>query len=492
MLTAEPGRIALLFTAFGALAAISALFSRASGRIGVPVALTFLGLGMLVGAEGIGGVVFRDYHLALQLGIGALVLILFDGGLNTPLVALKPAMAPAAVLATVGVAGTAALVGLGARLLGFSWLEAMLLGAIVSSTDAASVFSVLRGSNLQLKRRVGVTLELESGLNDPMAVILTLALTEAVVRKEGLGPSIILQVLWQLAAGGALGLAFGHAGRALLGRARLPAAGLYPVVTCALALLSFGVATLIQGSGFLAVYLAAVVLGNGALPYRTGVVRVHDALAWLSQISMFLVMGLLVVPSRVLAVFGVGFAVAAILAIIARPLVALLCLLPFRYPPKEVAYIGWVGLRGAVPIVLATFPVLAGAPGADRIFDVVFFVVVVNALVPGATVRGLTRKLGLHSQEPPPPPAVLEIASTRLLRGEVLSFYIEAASAAAGSTIAQLPFPASSAVMLVVRGEELVAAKGPTVLQVGDHVYLFCAAEDRPLVQLIFGRLEQE
>ncbi|MBI5543985.1 MAG: potassium/proton antiporter, partial [Deltaproteobacteria bacterium] len=418
------------------------------------------------------------------------VLILWDGGLNTPLAAMRAGLWPAGVLATAGVAGTAALLGVFARLLGFGWLEAFLLGAIVSSTDAAAVFAVLRGTGLQLKRRVGMTLELESGLNDPMAVLLTIALTGALAGSAPLTPWLRGQVVLQLGVGAGLGIGSGHAGRLLLARARLPAAGLYPVLSLGLAVLVYGVTTLVHGSGFLAVYVAAVILGNAQLPYKSGLLRVHDAVAWLSQIAMFLVLGLLATPSRLMAVAGTGVALALLLAVVARPVVVGLCLLPFRYPLREVVYIGWVGLRGAVPIVLATFPVLAEAPGAERIFDVVFFVVAVSALLTGGTARAVTGRMGLFSGEPPPPEAVLEIASTRLLRGEVLSFYVERASAVCGSALADLPFPDSTSVMLVVRGRELVAARGRTVFQAGDHVYLFCAPEDRPLVQLIFGRLE--
>lgn len=489
MHTAEPGQTAILLAVIGALAGVSTLFGRALGRFGIPVNLAFLAIGLIAGSQGVGTPV-ASHSFAFRLGTAALVLILFDGGLNTPRAALRPGIWPAGVLATFGVVGTAAGVGVFARLLGFAWTEALLLGAIVSSTDAAAVFAVLRGSGLQLKRRIGITLELESGLNDPMAVLLTVALTGALAGTEPLSPWLLGEVVLQLFVGAVLGIAFGMGGRLLLARARLPAAGLYPVLTLGIAFVAFGVTTLVHGSGFLAVYAAAVVLGNAALPYKTGLLRVHDALAWTSQIAMFLVLGLLAAPARLVHVAGIGLVLAVVLAVLARPLTVALCLAPFRYPLREVVYIGWVGLRGAVPIVLAIFPVLAHAPGALRIFDVVFFIVAVSALLPGGTVGAVTRKLGLFSGEPPPPEAVLEIASTRVLRGEVLSFFIEPASAVCGSALADLPFPESTSVMLIVRGGELLAPRGRTVFQAGDHVYLYCAPDDRPLVQLIFGRLE--
>src|SRR5918998_4150926 len=347
----EPEATALLLLTCGLLLAISVLFSRASQRFGVPIALLFLGVG---------------------------------------------------VLATFGVAGTASLIAVGAHFLGLGWPEALLLGAVVSSTDAAAVFAVLRGSGLQLKRRVGVTLEVESGINDPVAVILTTVLTGNLLTPgSASGFRIPLEITVQLLMGAAVGAAVGYGGRQLLSRLSLSTGGLYPVVTLALGLFAYGAATLGHGSGFLAVYLAGLILGNGPLPYRAGLLRVHDALAWLSQVGMFLILGLLVYPSRLLDVAWVGLGIAVLLAFVVRPLVVALCLLPFRYPQREILYIGWVGLRGAIPIVLATYPVLAGAPGAGRLFDLVFFIVVAHALVPGATVAWVTRKLGLQSRKAP-------------------------------------------------------------------------------------------
>ncbi len=491
MLPNEPAATAILLLAFGALLAISVLFSRASERFAVPVALVFLLIGILAGSEGIGGIGFDDYQTAFRLGNVALVLILFDGGLNTTMAAVREAAKPAGVLATVGVVATAGLVALTANLLGFDWPAALVLGAIVSSTDAAAVFAVLRGSGLHLKRRVGATLEVESGANDPMAIILTLELTRNLLAPgEVRGLELGLFVVVQLVVGVLGGIGFGYGGRYLLDRVRLPAGGLYPALTISFAMLAYGATTLVNGSGFLAVYIAGVLLGNGRLPFRHGLLRVHDALAWLSQISMFLVLGLLVYPSRLVEVAWLGLAIALVLAFVARPLVVAVCVLPFRFTPQQVGYMGWVGLRGAVPIILAIFPVLAGAPGAERIFDVVFFIVVVGALVPGATVPWITRRLGLQSTEPPPSPAVLEIESRMPLEGELLSFYVDEALAVVGVPIADLPFPEGAAATLIVRGRELIAPKGQTVLVPGDHVYVFARPEDRPYIQLMLGRPE--
>jgi cell volume regulation protein A len=448
--------------------------------------LVFLLVGMVAGSEGIGRLPFENYGLSFRIGTIALVLILFDGGLNTSAAALKRYAAPAGVLATAGVVGTAALTGVAAHVLGFAWRPALLLGAIVSSTDAAAVFAVLRGSGIQLKRRVGVTLEAESGVNDPVAVFLTTTLIEPHATAVHLGG----EMLAQFGGGLVVGLAVGFGGGWLLRRIRLPASGLYPVLTLSLACLAFGTATLAHGSGFLAVYVAALVLGNGVLPYRAGVLRVHDSLGWLSQVGMFLVLGLLVFPSRLVSVLPIGLVLGLTLAFIARPTIVAACLAPFRYPAREIAYVGWVGLRGAVPIVLAIIPLLAGVPEAQRLFNIVFVIVVVNAIVPGGTVAWVTRRLGMEADAPPPPRAGLDIDSREPMDGELLSFYVDETLAVAGCRISELPIPEASAVTVVVRGRTLIAPKGATTLEVGDHVYVLTRAADLGVIELLFGRPE--
>ncbi|MBL0921944.1 MAG: potassium/proton antiporter [Phycisphaerales bacterium] len=479
---------ALLLGAFGALLLASVLLSRGLDRAGVPVALLFLILGMLAGSEGLLRIPFDNFQFAFRVGTLALILILFDGGLNTSLGAVRKAAWPASVLATAGVALTAGLVALAARMVGLPWAPALLLGAVVSSTDAATVFAVLRGSGLRLKKRLGATLELESGVNDPMAVILTVALTESILGGGGLHWSLAYLVPLQLLIGGVVGAIIGHVAREFLIRVKLSTGGLYPVITLAVAFIAFGGATVVQGSGFLAVYAAALVIGNGAIPYRSALRRIHDAIAWLCQIGMFLMLGMLVFPSQLLPVALPGLALGLFLAFVARPAAVALCLLPFRFPPRETLYLGWVGLRGAVPIILATFPVLSQVPDAHRIFNLVFFMVVVNAVVPGSTVRWVTRQLRLDIPESPTPSAVLEVASTRLLKGELMSFYIDPSLAVCDAALSQVVFPEGAGAALVVRGDELLAARGSTVLRQGDHVYIFCRPEDRPFIELLFGR----
>lgn len=479
---AEPHATARILALVGGLLAASVITSRAARRLTVPVALLYLFVGMV--ADEAGDFRFEDYSLAFRLGTLSLVLILFDGGLNTRTAAARQVAAPAAVLATLGVAITGALVGLAARAFGMGWRAALLLGAVVSSTDAAATFAVLRSSGVELRRRVATTLELESGLNDPLAMLLTIALTMA-------GTPHWWELPSQLAIGFAIGWLAGECGRRLLPWLGASAQGLLPVFTVALALLAFGVATLGHGSGFLATYVAAVRIGNGRLPYRVGLLRVHDALAWLAQVLMFVVLGLLSFPLRLWSVAPLGLAIALVLVFVARPVAVALCLWPFRYGVRERMFVSWVGLRGAVPIVLAIFPVLSGVPEAERIFDLVFFVVVVTALVPGATVKWAARLLRVQVKSPPPPGAVVEIASAEALRGEVLTFYVEPVSVVAGVRIADLPLPEGASVTLVTRGFELVAPRGRTELRAGDHVHVFCQPEDRALVLLLFGRQEE-
>lgn len=486
----EPYGSAIVLTVLGVLGLVSVLFSRAVDRLGVPVLLLFLALGMIAGSEGLGRFPFDDYAVAVRLGTVALVLILFDGGFNTTIASVRQVLGPATILATIGVAATAAFLAAFARLLGLPWPEALLLGAVVSSTDAAAVFAVLRGGRLDLRPDVGRTVEVESCINDPMAVILTTAVIEGTLAQRLPGLWAVISVAVQLVVGGAVGLACGWAGRPLLARARLRTAGLYPVLTLALAFISFGAATLAQGSGFLAVFVTGLVLGNGRLPNHRALAHVHSALAWMSQVGMFLMMGLLVFPSRLADVAMIGLASGLFLAFVARPLAVLPCLLPFRYPLREAVYVGWVGLRGAVPIILGTFPVLAHVPGAERIFDTVFFIVVVSSIIPGATLRWATRKAKLNVPERPVPEAALEINSPHPLDGELVPFLIEPPVAACGAALREIELPSGAAVVLLVRGDSVMAARGDTVLEPGDHAYVFFREEHRPLIELLFGQPE--
>jgi len=491
MTDTEPTSIALQLTVAGALMLIAVLFSRPAERVGIPAVLLFLGIG-LAGAYW-NPEAFNDFDLAFRIGTVGLVLILFDGGINTPWSTARAHLAPASILATLGVALTAVLVAVAGWLLGLRWVEALLLGAIVSSTDAAAVFSALRGSGVQLKRRVGGTLELESGLNDPMAVILTLTVTAILIGDEpfnvmGFGAKIVMQLVVGIVAG----LAVGWLGQQILSRVRVPAAGLYPVLTVSLAMLAFGVPTLFMGSGFLAVYIAALMLGNHRIPYRSGILRVHDAIAWLAQISMFLVLGLLAVPELLAADGWRGLAIALVLAFVARPLAVALCLYFFRFSFRETGFIAWVGLRGAVPILLATYPVMAGVDGAERLFHLVFFVVVVNALIPGATVRWAVALFDVERSGKERPRPVLEINTIDAQPTQIISFYLDAAALATGARAVGLPLPPGAAVLLLVRGHDIVPVQADTVLMAGDHVHILLKPEDKQVIELLFGLREDD
>jgi cell volume regulation protein A len=472
------------------LLAASALVSHATQRLRVPAGLIFLAIGMIAGSEGLVGIAFDDYQFAFRIGSAALALILFDGGLNTPIDTLRRSLAPAGLLATIGVVGTMVIVAVVANRLGLPWSASFLLGAIVSSTDAAAVFAVLRSNGIQLKHRVGGTLEVESGINDPVAVILTTLLTRQLLGERVSVWLATLNVLREIAIGAAIGVAIGGGARWLLKRTRLPASGLYSVMTLATALLAFSLPTLLHGSGFLGVYVAALALGAGRVPYGTALRRIHDSLAWLGQVVMFLVLGMLVYPSQLVEAAWIGTIVGLALTFVARPVMVALCLMPLRFPRNDVLYVGWVGLRGAVPIILATCPVLAGAPGAARLFNIVFFIVVLNAFLPGTTVPWLTRRLELESQEPPPPDAVLTIESFERLDGELLSYYVDEALPVAGMMLHELPFPDGAAVTMIVRGRELIAPKGDTRLEVGDHAYVLTKPDGVGMVHLLFGHPE--
>ncbi len=469
---------ATAITVGGVLLLLSSLFSRVGARLGVPVSLFFLVIGMLAGSDGPGGIWFDRYDVAYACGTVALVLILFAGGLNTNIPHVRGALAPATVLATAGVLGIAALTALGAHGLGLSWPEAFLVGAILSSTDAAAVFAVLDG--VPLRRRVATTIELESGLNDPLAVILTMAATLHITGHAGSPGLMVAQVVAQLGIGAALGLALGRAARWLLHRVRLTTPALFPAMTISIAFLAYGLATQLYGSGFLAVYACGITIGQGALPQRVSLQRFHDSQAWLAQIGMFLMLGLLVFPSQLPAVAGQGLLLALYLALVARPVVVTLCLLPFGFTWREIVCIGWVGLRGAVPIVLATIPVLMiGEPGAPERniideFDLVFFAVVVGSLIPGATVRWLPRWLKLEEPAVPTPAAVVDIASSLPMQQTHVNVFISPESPMCGVTLAELNLPDDVVMMLIVRGDRLIAPRGATRLEAGDHAVLLC------------------
>ena len=476
----------LLTAALLVLAAIAA--SKLSARAGLPVLVLFVAVGMLAGSEGPGGLAFENYPLAHGVGTLALVLILFDGGLRTSTAAFREAAGPATLLATVGVAVTSAVTGLAAAWsLGLGLLEGLLLGSIVGSTDAAAVFSVLRSKGVRLHPRLASVLEVESGANDPMAVFLTVCLAEILVGRREPGLGLAGFFLQQMVLGAVAGGAVGWGATRLVNRIRLGTGGLYPVLTGAVALLAYGVSAAVGGSGFLAVYLAGIVLGNRRLFSRNGILLFHDGLAWLSQIVMFVLLGLLAFPSRVFGAAGEGLLVAAALMLVARPAAVILCLMPLRYAWREGAFVSWVGLRGAVPVVLATIPLLLGVPGGTRLFDIVFFVVLVSATLQGWTVPLAARLLGLQAPPVPESPVTLEITSLQEVASDIVAVTVAPSSAAAGRLVRELELPESIVIAMLVRDGKVVPTRGSTRLEAGDHVFLVLESEARPLAEQAFG-----
>lgn len=369
---------------------------KVSGRLGIPALLLFLGIGMLAGSDGPGGIYFDNASLAQSVGVIALAFILFAGGLDTEWKVVRPALGGAIALSTVGVLLTAVVVaGFAILLFHVSFLEGLLLGAIISATDAAAVFSVLGARNLNLSKKLMPLLELESGSNDPMAVFLTIGITNLLVDPHESVFSVLLLFVQQMGIGAVLGLLLGWGAIYVIRRLHLEEAALYPVLTVALVLLTYGLTATLGGSGFLAVYLVGILLGNSTVQRVNRLSGFHDSLAWLTQIAMFLILGLLVFPSELPAVFVSGLLITGVVIFIARPVSVLITLLPVKMSIQEKLFVSWVGLRGAVPIVLATFPLLAGVSNSSLLFNLVFFVVFVSVLLQGTSVPFVAKWLGV-------------------------------------------------------------------------------------------------
>ena len=459
----------------------SIVASKASGRFGVPALLVFLIIGMLAGSDGPGGIEFDYPRVAQSLGIVALVFILFAGGLDTRWPAVRSVLRESLLLSTVGVAVTAILVAFCSKfVLGFSFPEGMLLGAIVSSTDAAAVFGILRSKNLALPNRLKSLLEFESGSNDATAVFLTVGMI-ALISVPGFGATrFSLMFVQQMVVGTALGYGMGKLMIAVVNRIELEYEGLYPVLTLALALLTYALAAVAGGSGFLAVYLAAIVLGNSDFLHRRSLIRFHDGLAWLMQITMFLTLGLQVFPSRLPSVTGPGLLIAAFLMFIARPASVLLVLLRSALSWRERILVSWVGLRGAAPIVLATFPLLAGFANAGLMFDVVFFIVLTSALMQGTSLGWVAARLGLAgtgSSHIDP----LELVSNG--ERDIIEMSIGATSPASGKRIVDLDLPPNTLILLVDRGGTHIIPGGGTTLRDEDHVLVLTPKSQVPDVR---------
>ncbi|MFC8274411.1 potassium/proton antiporter [Streptomyces sp. NPDC057271] len=438
---------------------------RISSRSGLPSLLLYLGIGVAIGQDGIGNVAFDNAELTQVIGYAALVVILAEGGLGTKWKEIKPALPAAVVLSTVGVAVSVGITAAAAHyLVGLDWRQALIIGAVVSSTDAAAVFSVLR--KVPLPSRVTGVLEAESGFNDAPVVILVVAFSTV-------GPIdswyvLVGTIAMELAIGAAIGLGVGFLGAFGLRRIALPASGLYPIAVMAIAVTAYAAGALAHGSGFLAVYLAAVVLGNAKLPHAPANRGFAEGLGWIAQIGMFVLLGLLVTPTKLADDFWSAVVIGLVLTVVARPMEVFVSLLPFRIPWQEQILMSWAGLRGAVPIILATIPMVSGIEGSERVFNIVFVLVVVYTLVQGPTLPWLARALKLGSSEA----ADLGVESAPLerLRGHLLSVAIPEGSKMHGVEVAELRLPAGAAVTLVVREEKSFVPGPATVLRYKDEL----------------------
>ncbi|GAA1797532.1 potassium/proton antiporter [Planosporangium flavigriseum] len=472
-------QVYLLLLAGAVVMLVSVVAARLAHRIGLPVLLAFLGVGVILG-EDVLGLRFNNAALAQALGTAALAVILVEGGLNTEMSAIRPVLVPAAVLATFGVLVSVAVVAIIAHFaLGMSWQLALLLGAIVSPTDAAAVFSVLR--TIPLPRRLTGLLEAESGFNDAPAVILVVALSASALRPEGVA-RLLGDLVYELAAGALVGLAVGYAGVWLLRRLALVASGLHSIAMVATGILGFAAAGMVHASGFLAAYVAALILGNAGLPHRRATRSVAEGLGWIAQISVFVMLGLLATPHELRASLLPALAVGAVLLLLARPISVLLSLTPFGIPLPEQFFLSWAGLRGAVPIVLATIPIVAHVPGSHQLLNLVFVLVVIYTLLQAPTLPPLARRLGLV-------PKVAgrelraEIAPLDTIDAELIELTIEPGSRLHGVEVFELRLPDPCAVALVVRDKRAFVPQPTTRLTTGDQLLVVATTAQREAVE---------
>jgi potassium/hydrogen antiporter len=470
----------------GAVLAASIVVALIAARTGLPVLVAFLGLGMLLGSDGPGGIDFDNAVLARRVGTIGLGLILYEGGLQTSWRRLRPVAVPAALLSTVGVVVTMLITGLGARwLFDLSWLEAMLLGAVVASTDAAAVFATLRFTHI--RRRLARTLEAESGGNDPMAIALTLGLIAWIEHPHSYGlDNLVLLVVRQIGLGLVVGVLLGAVATYVF--ARIPSAlgAFAPVASLAAAALAFGAADVIGGSGFLAVYLVGLAVGSTPSRYRRQLVAFHEGIAFVAQVVLFVVLGLLVFPHELPGVALSGLAIAALLALVARPVAVWASTAFSDYTHPERLLLGWAGLRGAVPIVLATFDLSSDVPHKETVFNAVFFVVLVSAFAQGTTLEPLARRLGLVSAAPPVPEAPLQVPASSEL--DLVDFAVAADHSVSGSAVRELGLPRDALIAVVNRDGRAIPPRGSTVVEPGDRLFVLVPRKSRADLEDVFSR----
>ncbi|MGM0525676.1 MAG: potassium/proton antiporter [Pseudomonadota bacterium] len=464
----------------GVLLVVSILAGVLSNRLGAPILLTFLLVGMLAGTDGIIGLSFDDPDIAFFIGSTALVIILFDGGMRTNPQRFRVALWPAISLATVGVAITCTLVASAAVYwFNLPWPAALLIGAILSSTDAAAVFGIFQSQGLQIKERVGATLEIESGSNDPMAVILTLTMTAAVANGTfDVWYWMVGEVIWQLAGGLVLGFVGGRL--FIIAARKLPLSfSFFPLLAVASAVMVYAFTATLHASGFLAVYLMGFVIGNARLPQLVHILHVQDGLAWLAQITMFLILGLLVTPSHLVAYAPVALGIAFALIFIARPIAVFISLLPFSFPWREQLFMSWVGLRGAVPIILALFPWLSGVEQQELYFDIAFVVVMVSLLIQGWTIAPMARWLKLEVPKRPQPQQRMPLSAVASKESlEVWLYQIDKDSPACDHNWSELKLTAPATFMGLIREGEWIQPETQPQVEEGDGLLVAATVKD--------------
>ncbi|MBK8022385.1 MAG: potassium/proton antiporter [Chloroflexi bacterium] len=474
----------LIFAA--TLILLSITLSQAASRLGVPALLLFLAIGMLAGSDGPGQIAFDYPAITQAVGIVALIFILFSGGFDTDVATVLPILRTGLSLATLGVLVTAVAVGLFAyTVLGFTLETGLLLGAVIASTDAAAVFGVLRARSVRLKGRLKPLLEFESGSNDPMAVFLTLGMLTLIAQPGRSVLDLLPMFVAQMGLGLVGGLVIGQGLIWILRRLRLQYDGLYPVLTFSGVLLAYSATALVGGSGFVAVYLVGILLGRADFVHKASLNRFHDGIAWLMQIAMFVILGLQVFPSQLIAVAPQGILTAAFLILVARPLSVFAATLLSPFSIRERLYISWVGLRGAAPIILATFPLLAGVATPVPMFNLVFFVVLASTLLQGTTLVPLARRMGLYDDTPERPSLLARMLAGGPLRANLVEIAVHPESAAVGRRLIDLALPPGSLITLLRRRDEVIVPGGSTEFEAGDDL-LAVTAEPETL-HVIFG-----